>query len=118
MKIFTLCLMLFISLASQQAKGKNVDWKIYTGKTGPSGWKVHVLQADPKKGDMWYATYKGDSMKAENWKSVLIPTPGSGTRHKMDNVYTGDLDGDGDIDILTTDENSSWGILWFENPVK
>lgn len=72
----------------------------------------------PKKGDMWYATYEGDSMKAENWKSVLIPTPGSRTRHKMDNVYTGDLDGDGDIDILTTEENSGWGVLWFENPVK
>jgi hypothetical protein len=36
----------------------------------------------------------------------------------MDNVYLGDLDGDGDQDILTTEENGAWGVIWFENPTQ
>ena len=29
-----------------------------------------------------------------------------------------DLDGDGDMDIATTEENGGWGVIWFENPSK
>ncbi|MGB1129279.1 MAG: hypothetical protein ACPG4K_04465 [Haloferula sp.] len=34
----------------------------------------------------------------------------------MDNAWQGDLDGDGDTDIVTTEENGGWGVIWFENP--
>ena len=72
----------------------------------------------PKMGDLWYAAFKGDPKKKENWKTVSIDMPGSETRRKMDNAYLGDLDGDGDLDIVTTEENGGWGVVWFENPQK
>ena len=31
-------------------------------------------------------------------------------------VVAADLDGDGDMDIATTEENGGWGVIWFENP--
>ncbi len=49
-------------------------------------------------------------------RSRNLNIPGSPTRLKMDNAINADLDGDGDIDLLTTDENGGWGVIWFENP--
>ena len=40
------------------------------------------------------------------------------SRKKMDNAFLVDLDGDGDMDIATTEENGGWGVIWFENPSK
>ena len=40
------------------------------------------------------------------------------TRKKMDNAWLGDIDGDGDLDAVTTEENGGWGVIWFENPLK
>ena len=70
----------------------------------------------PKMGDIWFASFQGDSMSADNWKATRLETPGAATRRKMDNAFLGDLDGDGDVDIVTTEENGGWGVLWFENP--
>jgi hypothetical protein len=60
----------------------------------------------------------GDSMNAKNWTAKPLQTPGAETRTKMDNVYVADLDGDGDKDIVTTEENGGWGVVWFGNPAK
>ena len=35
----------------------------------------------------------------------------------MDNAWLGDLDYDGDLDVITTEENGGWGVIWFENPL-
>ena len=70
----------------------------------------------PRQGDIWRATYTGDAEKAENWRVMPIRLPGASTRKKMDNAYLADLDGDGDQDIVTTEENGGWGVIWFENP--
>lgn len=78
----------------------------------PSQKEIVVL---PKKGDAWYVTYEGISKSVEGWKTHAIPLPGSLTRFKMDNIYPCDIDGDGDLDFATTEENSGWGVLWFEN---
>jgi hypothetical protein len=29
-----------------------------------------------------------------------------------------DLDGDGDLDVLTTEENDNLGVIWYENPTR
>ncbi len=70
----------------------------------------------PKQGEIWTTTFFGDSMNAANWKATPVKIPGAETRKKMDNAWLGDLDGDGDLDILTTEENGGWGVIWFENP--
>ena len=93
----------------------------------PKGVKIFDLDGDPatreivvtpKQGDLWMASFTGDSMKAGNWTAEPLRTPGAETRSKMDNVYVTDLDGDGDQDIVTTEENGGWGVIWFENPLK
>ena len=72
----------------------------------------------PKQGPIWSASFRGDPSDPANWTATPIETPGANTRTKMDNVYLGDLDGDGDQDVITTEENSGWGVIWFENPGK
>jgi len=40
---------------------------------------------------------------------------------KFDRIELLDLDGDGDLDILTTEErenNYGLGVIWYENPLK
>lgn len=70
----------------------------------------------PKTGDLWYAVFDEDPTRPENWRTIPLTMPGSETRKKMDNAYLGDLDGDGDLDIVTTEEHGGWGVVWFENP--
>ena len=95
---------------------------------------------------IWDAEFRGVNMKMENMfkepkqTSQIIGTYGCFAYHsglirngcpapeddhalhgempcaKMDNAWLGDLDGDGDIDVVTTEENGGWGVIWFENP--
>ena len=38
-------------------------------------------------------------------------------RTRRDIVFDiGADDGDGDDDLVTTEENGGWGVIWFENP--
>lgn len=70
----------------------------------------------PKQGDLWQAGFTGDPTRVESWKTEPIRIPGAQTRKKMDNAWLCDLDGDGDLDVVTTEENGGWGVIWFENP--
>ncbi|GAA5510935.1 VCBS repeat-containing protein [Novipirellula caenicola] len=80
------------------------------------GSKTKQIVITPKQGDLWTANYEGDPMIKGNWMTQALVTPGAKTRKKMDNVYVADIDGDGDQDIATTEENGGWGVIWFENP--
>ena len=47
------------------------------------------------------------------WNTQAI----SGVRgSKFDLVQLLDLDGDGDLDVITTEEKSNLGVMWYENP--
>jgi hypothetical protein len=67
---------------------------------------------------LWYLTMSGDGMSPKNWTNTLMDMPSPESRKKMDNAFLVDLDGDGDMDIATTEENGGWGVIWFENPSK
>ncbi len=66
----------------------------------------------------WYLRFKGDGTQPEHWTTTHFGMPGAVTRKKNDNAYLADLDGDGDLDIATTEENGGWGVVWFENPLR
>ena len=64
-------------------------------------------------GVMWLS-YKGSVMGPE-WEAHDV----SGSEGvKYDLVQTVDLDSDGDLDILTTEEASNLGVIWYENPTR
>jgi len=67
---------------------------------------------------LWYLSMSGNGMSSEDWTNTLMDLPGPESRKKMDNAFLVDLDGDGDMDIATTEENGGWGVIWFENPKK
>lgn len=35
---------------------------------------------------------------------------------KFDRIETADLDGDGDLDVITCEEQDNLGVIWYENP--
>lgn len=68
-------------------------------------------QSRGKRGLMWmkYA----NSPAEQNWTAFDIAGL-SGT--KFDLVQPVDLDGDGDLDVMTTEETERLGVIWYENP--
>jgi hypothetical protein len=101
--------------------------KSVTVSAKPKGVALLEMNGDPKhpeivvipeyEAQLWYLTLSGDGMSPENWTNTLMDMPSPESRKKMDNAYPVDLDGDGDLDIATTEENGGWGVIWFENPL-
>lgn len=58
-----------------------------------------------KKGIMWYSFLNG-------WHDVSAVDLG-----KYDNITVFDVDGDGDLDIASTEERVGYGVVWWENPL-
>ena len=104
------------------------------------GWKERVLQLNSKDiGDakaVKIADVNGDSLpdilftceKAEGklegiiwleqqqngpWKQHTLGGPQG---LKYDLMETLDVDSDGDLDVLTTEERDQLGVIWYENP--
>jgi hypothetical protein len=60
-----------------------------------------------KTGVMWLA--------GPDWK----PRPLGGPEGvKYDRIELVDLDRDGDLDLITTEENDNLGVIWYENPAR
>jgi hypothetical protein len=67
--------------------------------------------ADGKSGVGWLS--RQSFVVADSW----LARPISGTAGaKFDLIQTLDLDDDGDLDVVTTEESGGLGVLWYENP--
>lgn len=61
---------------------------------------------------------KSDNGGEASWQTHDVSGVAGDKGMKLDDVQTIDLDGDGDLDLLTTEERTGWGVVWFENPTR
>src|SRR5205085_2209285 len=66
----------------------------------------------PLSGVVWLRN--AGTVGAPSWVRHEISGP-AGT--KYDNVELVDLDGDGDLDVVTSEQIEQLGVIWYENPV-
>lgn len=74
-----------------------------------SEWVVSCEHAENKDGVLLY-----DSDGRNRTVSSISGKAGT----KFDRLELVDLDGDGDLDVLTTEEKEGLGVIWYENPWK
>jgi hypothetical protein len=67
----------------------------------------------PRHGLMWLSA--GGPPHAGPWTAHVV-SGSDGTKHDL--VALVDLDADGDLDAITTEEVNNLGVIWYENPVK
>jgi FG-GAP-like repeat len=93
-----------------EAKGVAVDDINLDGKQDLVFTCEHAHQ---RSGVMWME-YEYSAMNS-HWKAHDI----SGQQGaKFDQPQLIDLDGDGDLDVVTTEESTNLGLIWYENPTK
>ena len=68
---------------------------------------------DGREGVMWLS-YE-DSPFSGRWTAHSIAGP-EGV--KFDRIELLDLDGDGDLDLITCEERDNLGVIWYENPTR
>ena len=73
-----------------------------------STWEADKLPASPLSGVYWERNL-GDG----RWEARELSGP-LGTKH--DNAVLDDVDGDGDLDVINTEQVENLGVIWFENP--
>lgn len=64
---------------------------------------------------VFWLEYQGSPTNT-TWLLHPIRTSNTGNTEKYDNVHLVDLDNDGDLDVLTSEEERKLGVLWFPNP--
>ena len=69
----------------------------------------------PKGNGEWITEFQSKDAPIR-FETKALNIPGFGSRTKMDDAVHQDMDGDRDMDVVTTDENGGWGVIWFENP--
>ncbi|NOY00423.1 MAG: PQQ-binding-like beta-propeller repeat protein [Verrucomicrobia bacterium] len=80
----------------------------------------HVVTCERAEGDLsgcFYIAYDEDGSRAS--KTVLdFKDIGGPEGVKFDRIELIDLDGDGDLDLMTCEERDNLGVFWYENPAK
>lgn len=67
-------------------------------------------QAAGEKSGVWVLKKSG-----ERWEAIDI---GGAEGVKYDLIELQDVDGDGDLDVVTCEESDNLGVVWYENPAK
>lgn len=78
-----------------------------------------IVTTEGFKGDLgaFWLSYRNRPTDAD-WVEHAISAGGDPKGLKLDRAELLDLDGDGDLDVITTEERSGYGVLWWENPTK
>jgi hypothetical protein len=75
---------------------------------------AHTTNTGVKKGDKGKAGVAWLERTDAGWRAHPI----SGSEGvKFDRIEMIDLDGDGDLDLMTCEENNNLGVIWYENPL-
>ena len=78
---------------------------------------TNTMNDDSKAGIYWVSYTSDPTDNQWTWHEL------SGSiGYKFDRIELLDLDGDGDLDVLTTEENygtksKGLGVIWYENPI-
>jgi len=80
-------------------------------RDGKTDLVVSFVQAKDKSGVLWLS-HDGAPFTGR-WTSHPLSGP-EGVKYDL--VALVDLDGDGDLDVITTEETANLGVIWYENP--
>jgi len=101
-----------IPLPDKYRYGKGVAIGDINGDRQPD--VVMTNRGDPKKRAVSWMSYNG-SPTSGNWTTTRI-SDAAGS--KFDLVQLVDVDGDGDLDVISCEEVANLGVFWYENPRK
>lgn len=82
--------------------------------------KVDVIMTsrgpEGKTGAVWMSYRR--TIHESGWDVYDISGPAGPKGLKLDIIQLADLDDDGDLDLITTEEHSNLGVIWYENPTR
>ncbi|MDF1860814.1 MAG: VCBS repeat-containing protein [Verrucomicrobiales bacterium] len=81
--------------------------------------RVGLLDEDPIPDFAITCERANGRLKGVLWSNVFseFTAVSNATGIKYDRIELIDLDGDGDLDLLTCEERAGLGVIWFENPL-
>jgi len=77
---------------------------------------VSTENYEATSGLVWMS--RSPSTDNSEWQTHEISGLAGPRGMKLDDLQMIDLDADGDLDVLTTEERTGFGVVWFENPTR